>query len=428
MRRHVVAMLSLFVAACLLMQCCLVAAPCCLSASTSSTDPYFSEYIEGSSNNKALEIYNGTGAYVDLGATDYNIRMFFNGSTSSALTIHLTGTIAPGAVYVVAHASADKQILAKANLTNDWGWYNGDDAVVLYRGEAAIDVIGQIGFDPGTQWGSGATTTADHTLVRKPSIVRGDADGSNAFNPSVEWTGYPANDFSHLGAHTASTEPTNAIDTVAPVITLSSPRNGSTVSVNPITVSGTVTDNVGVTQLLVGSGKVDVLPNGSFTAAYKLVGGANTITIVAYDAAGNKATTFVTVTYAPPAPNTTVLVLTIGTDVVTVNGKATMIDAAPEIVGGRTCVPIRFISESLGAMVAWQATTQGITITLGDHAVGLQISSRSGMVDGSVIALDAAPYIKNGRTMVPLRMISEAFGAEVLWNAATRTVTITYAP
>jgi predicted extracellular nuclease len=107
MRRIAVARLSLFVVACLLMQCCLVAVPFRSSASASLTDLYFSEYVEGSGNNKALEIYNGTGADVDLGAADYNIRMFFNGSTSSALTIRLTGTIAPGAVYVVAHASAD---------------------------------------------------------------------------------------------------------------------------------------------------------------------------------------------------------------------------------------------------------------------------------------------------------------------------------
>jgi hypothetical protein len=418
----------LFIVTCLLMQCYLVAVPCRSSASASSTDLYFSEYVEGSSNNKALEIYNGTGADIDLGATGYSIRVFFNGSTSSALTIPLTGTIAPGAVYVVAHASADKRVLAIANLTNDWGWYNGDDAVVLYRGETMVDIIGQIGFDPGDRWGSGSVTTTDHALVRKPSIVRGDTNGSDAFDPSVEWTAYPANDFSHLGTHTASSEPTEAIDVVAPVISLSSPGNGSTVSVNPITVSGTVTDNVGVTQLLIGPGKVDVLPNGSFTTTYGLTEGTNTVAIVAYDAAGNKGTATVMVTYAPPAPNTTVLALTIGTDVVTVNDKATVIDAAPEIVGGRTCVPIRFISESFGAIVEWQASTQGITITLGDHTVGLQIASRSGMVNGSVIALDAAPYIKNGRTMVPLRVISEAFGAEVLWNAATRTVTITYVP
>ena len=68
-------------------------------------DVFFSEYIEGSSNNKALEIYNGTGATVDLVAGDYTVQMYFNGSTSAGLTIPLTGTaLADGDVYVVSAA------------------------------------------------------------------------------------------------------------------------------------------------------------------------------------------------------------------------------------------------------------------------------------------------------------------------------------
>ena len=75
-------------------------------ASAQSTELFFSEYIEGSSNNKALEIYNGTGAAVNLGAGGYNIQMFFNGNPTATLTINLTGTVAAGDVYVVAQAAA----------------------------------------------------------------------------------------------------------------------------------------------------------------------------------------------------------------------------------------------------------------------------------------------------------------------------------
>ena len=123
-----------------------------------------------------------------------------------------------------------------------------------------------------------------------------------------------------------------------------------------------------------------------------------------------------------------VLVLTIGADIVSVNGKATSIDAAPEIVASRTFVPMRFISESFGATVEWLAETQGITITLGDHTVGLQIGNATAVIDGTIVCLPAAPYIKNGRTMVPLRVISEAFGGDVVWDPASRTITITYLP
>jgi hypothetical protein len=160
----------------------------------------------------------------------------------------------------------------------------------------------------------------------------------------------------------------------------------------------------------------------------KLAAGENTITVVAYDAAGNKGTATAKVTYTAPVDTSTTLVLTIGADIVSVNGRATSIDAAPEIVASRTFVPLRFIAESFGATVEWLPETQGITITLGEHTVGLQIGNATAVVDGTIISLPAAPYIKNGRTMVPLRLVSEAFGGNVLWDAAARTITITYQP
>ena len=76
------------------------------------TDLFFSEYIEGSSNNKALEIYNGTGAPIDLAAGGYSVQMSFNGSASVGLTINLTGTVASGDVYVVAQSASSAAILA----------------------------------------------------------------------------------------------------------------------------------------------------------------------------------------------------------------------------------------------------------------------------------------------------------------------------
>lgn len=165
------------------------------------TELFFSEYIEGSSNNKALEIYNGTGAAVDLGAGGYSIQMFFNGSASAGLTINLTGTVANGDVYVVAHSSAVADILAQADQTNGAGWFNGDDAVVLRRGTTVIDVIGQIGFDPGSEWGTGLTSTADNTLRRMSNIDAGDSNGSDAFDPSLEWEGFATNTYGGLGSH-----------------------------------------------------------------------------------------------------------------------------------------------------------------------------------------------------------------------------------
>jgi len=172
-------------------------------ARAQSTELFFSEYIEGSSNNKALEIFNGTGAAVNLDTGTYSLQMFFNGSPTAGLTINLTGTVAAGDVYVVAQAAANATILAVADQTQGSGWFNGDDAVVLRRGTTVVDVIGQIGFRPVTEWGSGIASTADNTLRRKLTVVGGDADGGNVFDPSLEWNGFATDTFGGLGCHTA---------------------------------------------------------------------------------------------------------------------------------------------------------------------------------------------------------------------------------
>lgn len=176
------------------------------SAFAQSTELFFSEYIEGTSNNKALEIYNGTGAAVVL-TGNYNIQMFFNGSTTATLSFGLTGTVAPGDVFVVAQGTASAAILAQADQTNTAGWFNGDDVVVLRKGTTIIDVIGQLGVDPGTEWGSGLTSTADNTLRRKSAITAGDPINNDLFDPSIEWDGFATDSFDGLGSHNADTPP-----------------------------------------------------------------------------------------------------------------------------------------------------------------------------------------------------------------------------
>jgi predicted extracellular nuclease len=162
---------------------------------------FFSEYIEGSSNNKALEIHNGTGGPVDLAAGGYDVQMYFNGSSTAGLTISLAGTVAAGDVFVLAQSAADPVILAQADQTNGSGWFNGDDAVVLRKGETIVDSFGQVGFDPGTEWGSGLVSTQDNTLRRMATVCAGDAIAGDAFDPAVQWDGYATNTFDGLGSH-----------------------------------------------------------------------------------------------------------------------------------------------------------------------------------------------------------------------------------
>ncbi|HSM56940.1 MAG TPA: ExeM/NucH family extracellular endonuclease [Candidatus Sulfomarinibacteraceae bacterium] len=173
-------------------------------ASAAAPDLFFSEYIEGTSNNKALEIYNATGATIDLAAENYNVQMYFNGSSSAGLTIALEGTVANGDVFVLAQSSAVEEILDHADQTNGAGWFNGDDAVVLRKDTEIIDRIGQVGFDPGSQWGSGDTSTQDNTLRRKADICEGDTNFEEPFDPADEWVGFPTNTFDGLGTHTST--------------------------------------------------------------------------------------------------------------------------------------------------------------------------------------------------------------------------------
>jgi hypothetical protein len=170
-----------------------------------ATDDGFiiSEYIEGTSYNKAIELYNGTLSTIDL--SNYNLLLFSNGNSTANGTMNLSGTLAAGDTYVIAHASADTAILAVADITNNSVInFNGDDAVALQRVSdgSYVDVFGQIGYDPGSYWGVSPNTTQDHTLVRKSNIMKGDPIGSDAFDPSFEWDFYSVNDFSHLGSHT----------------------------------------------------------------------------------------------------------------------------------------------------------------------------------------------------------------------------------
>ncbi len=192
-----------------------------IAAPAMAADPaelILSEVIEGSSNNKAVEIYNPTPAPIDLGAAAYRLQLFSNGSPTAGFTLDLTGTLAPGAVHVVAHASANATILAQADQTTSAGLFNGDDALALLHGTTVIDVFGQIGVDPGSEWGTGLTSTADNTLRRKASVCVGDPNGADAFDPAMQWDGFATDTFDGLGAHTtecSDVEP--PVDPPAPV-------------------------------------------------------------------------------------------------------------------------------------------------------------------------------------------------------------------
>jgi len=163
-------------------------------------DLIISEYIEGSSNNKAIEIYNGTGQTINL--SGYSIKLYSNGAATPGATLNLTGSLVHNDVYVIANSAANSSILAVSDITSGVTSFNGDDTLVLSFNTTVIDCFGQLEYDPGTAWTNGAVTTVDKTLVRKATIKTGDSTTSNTFDPAAEWDVYPVDTTTYLGSHT----------------------------------------------------------------------------------------------------------------------------------------------------------------------------------------------------------------------------------
>ncbi len=206
-------------------------------AAAQTADLLISEYVEGSSLNKAVELYNGTTDTIDLAADGYQIEVYFNGSTSAGTTVSLTGSVAPGDVYVVADDGATAAVLAVTDQTTTSSLWNGDDAIVLSRGGLVVDSFGEVGFDPGSQWSSGGVSTQNSTLVRKDAACTGDANPSDVFDPSLVFDGAPQDDFTDLGTHTAACggpEPTPTADRLLLTEIVVTPTGGEFIEIfNP---------------------------------------------------------------------------------------------------------------------------------------------------------------------------------------------------
>lgn len=161
------------------------------------SDLFISEYVEGPSFQKAIEIFNPTQFPVNL--ADYTIRNFSNGAAEFTSIIQPIGTLAPGAVFIITNSNASPELLAIADTTSSVALFNGDDAIQLVHIEDVIDQIGEIGVDPGTQWTFGDNgSTLDKTLIRMPGINA----GTNNWNYSTgQWIVNEAGDISNLGTH-----------------------------------------------------------------------------------------------------------------------------------------------------------------------------------------------------------------------------------
>jgi hypothetical protein len=108
------------------------------------------------------------------------------------------------------------------------------------------------------------------------------------------------------------------------------------------------------------------------------------------------------------------------------DGVATELSVPPQIVSGTTCIPMRFIGESLGATVSWIEDERKVVYMLDDVTVELWIGRTQATVNGNMLNLPVPPTVVNGKTMVPARFICEALGANVTWEALDKKITIEY--
>lgn len=184
-------------------------------------DLFISEYVEGSGNNKAIELYNPTNAPIDLSL--YQMGRFRDGS-GTPMTLNLSGSIAAYGTHVVAldkrdpngtgnEAPIDAALEAVADTfvnpvyvqANSPFYFNGDDAFGLFKGDGTVivDLIGKIGEDPGGAWSdeNDVWWTNEHTLIRKNTILGGVTINPVEFNVEVEWDSLPQNTYTELGMH-----------------------------------------------------------------------------------------------------------------------------------------------------------------------------------------------------------------------------------
>jgi hypothetical protein len=381
-----------------------------------ATDLYFSKYGEGSSNNKFLEIYNGTGTAVDL--SNYSIELYANGAATASNTQTFTaGTmIAAGDVYVLRNSGAAlTAILNASDISSTVCNFNGDDAVALKKLGAVLDVIGQIGTDPGSSWPVAGTTvgTVDHTLIRKLSICSPNAVNLSSFGTDAtnsEWIVYAVDgELGQLGSYAGCSS--------TPSLTISSPATATIF--NPLTTS--VNISLAISNFNVASGTGDghihyTVNGGSVVMKYDTTPIAIPVTagntyIVAIELVNNSHQPLspavgVTVTFTVDSFVTVADLAALRAHVVANGaGKYYQVSSSPVVTYTRTTRNQKYVQDTSGGiLIDDNVTAPGVittTVTAGDAISGLKGQSVlfSGLLQISPIA--NVTVASSGNTVTP---------------------------
>ncbi|MDF2437581.1 MAG: hypothetical protein K0Q95_1957 [Bacteroidota bacterium] len=238
-----------------------------LTASAQCNELFISEYVEGTGNDKAIEIYNPTANPINLSA--YKLVRYSNGSSTASDQLQLSGTIAAHDVFVIVNGQTSGSSTSPAvspalqqmadQLDGAYPaptYMNGNDALTLEKNGTIVDIFGKIGEDPGVAWtdvfpytsGSGTWITKDHTLRRKVSVNQGVTSNPTAFDVMSQWDSLPNATWAGLGTHSSVCfVGIDEIDNTVAISVFPNPSNGDyfTVSSTEVIVSVQVVNVVG---------------------------------------------------------------------------------------------------------------------------------------------------------------------------------------
>ncbi|MCX8095096.1 MAG: stalk domain-containing protein [Caldisericia bacterium] len=208
-------------------------------------------------------------------------------------------------------------------------------------------------------------------------------------------------------------------DTTPPTLTLNVPSIYK-VTTQTFTVSGRTE---GDAKVFINGVEVKLREDGTFFKDFPLTPGYNKFEIKAVDLAGNE----IRATRVVYRIEKKEIFLFIGKITSFVNGKEIKLDTAPFIRNGRTYVPLRFISESIGGTVIWDGNEKKVMITLYDTSLTMWVNKLNYYVNSVLFMMDSPPLLlPPGRVFVPIRVVSESLGASVLWDEKEKKITILY--
>lgn len=232
------------------------------------SDLFISEYVEGSSQNKGIEIYNPTSAPISLqgyqlvrsangnGTLDYFLDLSYVDSVQVVQPYDVVFVV-NGQVVENDYGVVDPALYAVADIAGIGGhdldpcYFNGNDAMILMKGNnQLVDLVGKIGENPGEGWSDDEETgyiagdsywlswTSEHTLIRKPSVKKGVTANPQFFNPAAEYDSLPIDTWSHIGFHECECDPNyNGIDDNTDAVS----QVKVAIYPNPVSLSGKVT-------------------------------------------------------------------------------------------------------------------------------------------------------------------------------------------